>query len=966
MYLGDFIVEAWATTSDSKNTTYIQPGDLVRVSRSEPESMARSESTNTKKPKNGQTTLSFASKSKPAPKSRKPVKENNIVRFSNQRGSEVGRLPNHVASWVSKLFDLGIIHMTGTVIDCPKPLRTGNNVVLSLRAYFVPQAFQKRPSFDGDNDQKTFWEEGKETLDEQILRERKESLQQLFEAVSLRPVRQSGASKSAHTNTDDKVSVPSSKGKGKASAMEVIGDDEDAEEVEVEGEELDDQQVSLIYRKAQQNDREMPEREPPGTFLLNLRPYQKQALSWMAELESRDSVRDTTSMDPLWEEYIFPPEPDEAGALDLTEDDVSFYLNPYSGDLSLTFPKVNRSFRGGILADANLVGLGKTIMVASLLHTNNSPEPAVHKPAGTSRPQISLDRSFKPKKHSASDSELDHGPSATLIIAPVSLLAQWRSELARCSASGSLHPVVWHGSSRGAVNVDSGVDVIITSYGTLATEHAKVNHGGKSALYDVEWKRVILDEAHYIKSRTSKTAKAVYDLNARCRWALTGTPITNRLEDLFSLLHFLQFDPWASFPFFNSFITKPFLNKDPKAIEIVQVILESVLLRREKSMKDKDGNPIVQLPPKTINIEHLDLTPDEHRLYDAIFKNVKKDYESLTARGLITKNITSMLARIMTLRRAACHPALVRDSQLARQATAESEQSEDDAPQQNNAYHEAVLANLKSEDSGDDSCVICFEPVENQVLVKGCSHSGCKDCIVAYIRALHDKGKPGSCPICFGPAKESELLEVVRHTDRATSADPGSSATITLQAATLDDSSTKLNALLKALRVLREQDPCYRTVVFSQWTTFLDLIALALDREKIAWSRLDGSMTQIARTKAIDEFMKPTRSPRVFIVSLKSGGVGLNLTNANTVFMMDCWWSLASEDQAVDRVHRIGQDRPVTVTKFIARHTIEERILVIQNRKNAIVNAALRGGKAGGSDSKEVLENLRIMFGEDE
>ena len=84
------------------------------------------------------------------------------------------------------------------------------------------------------------------------------------------------------------------------------------------------------------------------------------------------------------------------------------------------------------------------------------------------------------------------------------------------------------------------------------------------------------------------------------------------------------------------------------AIEVVQSILEAVLLRREKTTKDRDGKPIVQLPPKTINIEYLDLTPNESKLYDAIYKNVKKDYESFNSSGLITKNITSMLARIMT------------------------------------------------------------------------------------------------------------------------------------------------------------------------------------------------------------------------------------------------------------------------------------------------------------------------------
>lgn len=117
-------------------------------------------------------------------------------------------------------------------------------------------------------------------------------------------------------------------------------------------------------------------------------------------------------------------------------------------------------------------------MIASLLHANNIPEPRVE---STNTTQVTLDRSFRLKDHSLSP---ELGPSATLIIAPVSLLGQWRSELIRCSVGTSLQPAIWHGPSRGAVSADSGVDVIITSYGTLAAEHAKtLKTGGSSPLY---------------------------------------------------------------------------------------------------------------------------------------------------------------------------------------------------------------------------------------------------------------------------------------------------------------------------------------------------------------------------------------------------------------------------------------------------------------------------------------------------
>lgn len=156
-------------------------------------------------------------------------------------------MPNHVASWVSKLMDLNMIGLSGTVIDCPKPLRTGNNVILSLRVFFLPDAFRR--SSVQEESQAIWWDEGSETMDEQMLRERKESLGYLFEAVSLRPTRSSSVTQKSSPKSEEEAVAESSRGKGKAKTVEVIGDDEDAEEVEVEGEELDDQQVSLIYKK---------------------------------------------------------------------------------------------------------------------------------------------------------------------------------------------------------------------------------------------------------------------------------------------------------------------------------------------------------------------------------------------------------------------------------------------------------------------------------------------------------------------------------------------------------------------------------------------------------------------------------------------------------------------------------------------------------------------------------------------
>ena len=173
----------------------------------------------------------------------------------------MGRLPNNMASWLSKLLDLKIVTLMGTVIDCPKPLRTGSNVVLSLKVYMLPSAFQSsmlKPGIgsSGDKTDRLRWhEEGKETYDEQILRERKVSLLRLFETVNMRPVRSTRNRRRTQVILPLDGSTVSAANGSKpqritnGTTREIIGDDEDAEEVEVEGEELTDQQVTNIYTK---------------------------------------------------------------------------------------------------------------------------------------------------------------------------------------------------------------------------------------------------------------------------------------------------------------------------------------------------------------------------------------------------------------------------------------------------------------------------------------------------------------------------------------------------------------------------------------------------------------------------------------------------------------------------------------------------------------------------------------------
>jgi SNF2 family DNA or RNA helicase len=164
------------------------------------------------------------------------------------------------------------------------------------------------------------------------------------------------------------------------------------------------------------------------------------------------------------------------------------------------------------------------------------------------------------------------------------------------------------------------------------------------------------------------------------------------------------------------------------------------------------------------------------------------------------------------------------------------------------------------------------------------------------------------------------------------------------------DSSAKVELLLEMLEHAREDG--HKALVFSQWTSLLDRMEPHLERLSLPFVRLDGSTRD--RESVVRTFQSE-EGPPVMLVSLKAGGTGLNLTAADHVFLLDPWWNPAVEDQAADRTHRIGQERPVMVYKLVAKDTVEERILELQEHKRAIAGAALDGGEAAAGLTRDDL-----------
>ena len=175
-----------------------------------------------------------------------------------------------------------------------------------------------------------------------------------------------------------------------------------------------------------------------------------------------------------------------------------------------------------------------------------------------------------------------------------------------------------------------------------------------------------------------------------------------------------------------------------------------------------------------------------------------------------------------------------------------------------------------------------------------------------------------------------------------------------LDPARVTEGSSKVDLLLEQLDEVI--DSGHKALVFSQFTTLLGIVRGFLDRKGVVYEYLDGSTRD--RQARVDRFQGDPACP-LFLISLKAGGVGLNLTAADYVFLLDPWWNPAVEAQAIDRTHRIGQTRRVLASRLIARDTVEERVLELQQRKRALADAILGEQNAAvGRIGREELEDL--------
>jgi SNF2 family DNA or RNA helicase len=167
------------------------------------------------------------------------------------------------------------------------------------------------------------------------------------------------------------------------------------------------------------------------------------------------------------------------------------------------------------------------------------------------------------------------------------------------------------------------------------------------------------------------------------------------------------------------------------------------------------------------------------------------------------------------------------------------------------------------------------------------------------------------------------------------------------------ESSAKVELLLEQLRSVRAEG--HQALVFSQFTSLLSIVRRRLDEEGLRYEYLDGKTTD--RAERVQRFQTDP-SLGIFLISLKAGGVGLNLTAADYVFILDPWWNPAAEAQAIDRAHRIGQARTVIAYRLLSRNTVEERVAELQEQKRDLVDALIGDQALGAKLTREDLEGL--------
>lgn len=574
---------------------------------------------------------------------------------------------------------------------------------------------------------------------------------------------------------------------------------------------------------------------------------------------------------------------------------------------------------GGILADD--MGLGKTLTMIALVLAQKK--------------KSKKDEEEKKVEGwiSKSDSSLV-ASKGTLIICPASLVHHWTREIERHIKINKLTVCLYHGPNRQRnAKVLAEHDVVVTTYSLVSkevpvqkedaekpTKDADKVSSGSGPLLRVAWARLILDEAHNIKNPKVQTSMAVCQLRAKARWAVTGTPIQNNLLDMYSLLKFLRCSPFDEYKLWKAQVD----NGSKRGGERLNILTKNLLLRRTKDQTDSAGKPLVPLPARMAKVHRLKLSDDEQSVYDVVFARSRSTLQNYLKRheggDLKTGSSSNPFDKV--------------------------------AQEFGISQSDPVASSQQPQASSTGVHILSL-----LLRLRQCC------CHLSLLKKTLDQSELQGDGITLSLEEQLNALSL-----SSEPSGPNLKDTVSLNGSHFPShlfenthKSSKISAVLTELQEIREKGDNQKSVIVSQWTSMLSIVAVHLREMGLRFATIDGTVNPKRRMDLVEDFNTDPKGPQVMLVSLCAGGVGLNLIGGNHLFLMDMHWNPALEDQACDRIYRVGQHRDVTIHRFVCEGSVEDKISTLQEKKKELAKSVLSG--TGASFTKLSLADLRVIFG---
>ncbi|QYS97699.1 hypothetical protein H0G86_004920 [Trichoderma simmonsii] len=562
---------------------------------------------------------------------------------------------------------------------------------------------------------------------------------------------------------------------------------------------------------------------------------------------------------------------------------------------------------GGILAD--VMGLGKTLTMLSAV--------VCTKAAATEYCCGSIATKGAPKL-----------TKSTLVVLPSrQVLDSWDIEMKSRFAPVALTVGHFHGDNRAKMSEQLlQYDVILTTYHTLVADWK-----GQKVLHDFFWFRIVLDEAHCIKNELTQMFKAAESLEAQRRWCLTGTPIQNNLHDLRAMLKFLRHGPLSIAKIFDKNIIGPIREEKDDSLRNLRLLLRSVCLRR--------GGEHLNIPKPIYEIISVNLSPAEEAEYQKILKDCQLQFDKQICEDSEPKTQALIFAAIMKLRRL-CNNGTIRlgpDGPLIPECSGQWNLSTRKEPE-SRTNDGCELCDTTEEGflEGIDNCPLCGQPLSLPTI-------------------------PRSQDLGLDPCISFSNNQCTRWPRLNVSASMGSKEDTPnispLARALADGYSSKLMTVTQ--NILKSSSVSgAKSIVFTSWRDTIDILGAMLADRGVLFAKIDGRTSLTERTMNIAEFQ---HSPKisVLLMTINSGAVGLTLTQASQVHIVEPHWNPAIENQAIARALRIGQTRPVTIFKYITENTVEKGIINLQKKKIHLARISLDDNAEG---DKEDLETFKLIL----